>query len=216
MILERVIKEVPNLDYHFMFLEEMNQFLASPYSKIGQRAVELLENSDEIKEFMKGYIDYISEEYKLDKKEAEHNAKAIVGYSTGFVSDEQANIWFNAIFDITHPVMGRERPFIRGKNAEAYYVIGESEDEEIRNFLKKSLCDALPKLGFNMLDKNNLRIGHDNPKYFSLGFYPLDDKIIGGEYSYLYLSGVIMGLNSFMNLEIGKSCKLCLEAVKKE
>ena len=214
-ILEKVIKEVPNSPHPSPFPIKETPFFEGTWFDIGRRAVEILKDICEIKEFMDKYTQYIHTNYKLSLDEAEKSAKKVVGYCTGYVDDTQANKWFNALPDINHPITGRERPFKGGDNVEIYHIIGKSDDEEIKSYLTRALTEDITGLGFQVLDRSNPIQGRDNQDYFAFRIKPKNTNSLGNTGAYMFLMGYIQGIQSRMKGEIGKSCKLGLEKVNK-
>ena len=145
-ILEKVLHEVPSSPHPSPFPKEELPFFEGPWFDIGRRAIEILEDINKIKDFMDQYILYIQDKYGLKRESAEQSAKDCVGYCTGYVDDKKANKWFDALSDISHPIMGRERPFKVGDNVGFYYVIGKSNDKEIREYLTRNLTVELSGL----------------------------------------------------------------------
>lgn len=215
-ILERVIKEVPNSPHPSPFPIQETPFFEGPWFDIGRRAVEILEDTNEIREFMDKYIQHIHTNCGLSLDEAEKSAKNVVGYCTGYVDDTQSNKWFDALPDINHPLMGRERPFKGGDNVEMYCIIGKSNDEEIKRYLTRALAEDLTKFGFQVLDEGNPIQGRDNQDYFAFRIKPTNTSFLGDTGAYMFLAGYIQGVPYHMKEEIGKYCKLGLEKVNKK
>lgn len=212
-ILERVLREVPNSPHPSPFqVKDVLPSFDGPWFDVGRRAIQILEEKEEIKEFTERYVDYIHQKYKLSKEEAEKSAKEILGYCTGYVDDAQANKWFNALEDITHPVTGRERPFRGADKTDTYYIVGKSNDKQVRNYITKALSEELPKKAYKVLDKNAAVQGRDNTEYFAIRIKPAYPSM----QTHMFLTGFMHGINSRMETEIGKTCKLSLEMIKRK
>ncbi len=211
-VLERVIKEVPNSPHPSPFqIKDIIPSFDGPWFDVGRRAIQIIEEKEEIKEFTKQYINHIHQEYKLSIDQAEKSAKEILGYCTGYVDDSQANKWFNTLEDITHPVTGRERPFKGANKTDTYYVVGKSNDEQVRKYITKALSEELPKKAYKVLDKDATVQGRDNEEYFATRIKPLYPSM----QTHMFLTGFVYGLNLRMEEEIKKTCKLSIEIVKK-
>lgn len=217
-ILERVLKEIPNHPCKSMFIEELPLF-EGDWFHVGRTAVEILEESDEIRAFMVSYVDYIQKERDLDERGvAEKNAKDIVGYCTGYVDNVQANRWFDALPDIRHPIMGRERPFLT-KEVDAFYIIATNITRKGIEYLNGRLSEIshtglVSSFDIESADgQNQDGTGYDED-YATFKLTIRKDGLFNDYKSiYLVLNGFIMGVRSKMSEEIGESCKLYIETL---
>ncbi|MBI5066459.1 hypothetical protein HZA97_09580 [Candidatus Woesearchaeota archaeon] len=213
-VLERVIKETKNSKHPSPFqIKDIIPSFDGPWFDVGRRAIQILEEKEEIKEFTKKYIDYIHQNYKLSTEEAEKSAKEILGYCTGYVDDAQANKWFNALPDITHPITGRERPFRGADKTDLYYVVGKSNDEKVKKYITKAFAEELPESWYKVLDKKTTVQGRDNKEYFAIRIKPLNNNSMQ---THMFLTGFMYGLTSRVEEELGKPCKLSLEMIKRK
>lgn len=208
-VLERVIREAENSPHPSLYPKEEAIAYEGPWFDIGRRAVEILTEPKEIKDFMEKYVQHICDEHGLDTETAKKSARDVVGYCTGYVDDEQANRWLRALPSISHPIMGRERPFKGGRGD--FYIVGQSEDMDIRSFLKRRILEISGPV-FEVLNKGELVIGRDNPSYFAIGLR-LKPETLDSTNAYMFLAGITGGLPLGMKDELGKTCKLSLESL---
>src|SRR3989344_5258542 len=92
-LLARIRREASATPHSSPFPAEENGWMAAPYADIGRRAVEALEESCEIVEFMNEYTLHIAKQYSIEADAAKRAASEVVGYCTGYVDDAQANRW---------------------------------------------------------------------------------------------------------------------------
>ena len=211
-VFDRIIREAKGSPHPTSLDIEKTVYFEGPWFHIGRRAIEILRRPEEIRDFMKRYVDYISKEYDLERKAAEETAINIIGYSTGYLDDDDANIWFDALPDISHPITGRERPFMEGHDVDAYFIVGRSRDEEIRDYLRIRLPRELSSIGFRFVDKHP--IAREGSDYFAFRVRPSGNG--EGSVIYLFLFGYIKGLEDSMKGDLKKSCRLVLETVKRK
>ena len=225
-ILENIIEEVPNMeefspvsdisteeDFSFAY-----SFFNDSWFSIGRRAVELLEDPVEIKEFMKQYINYVQKESGVSENDkAEERVKEIIGYSTGYVDERKARIWFKTLPDIRHPIVGRERFFMHGKNVQSYYLICKDSDQEFKEYMQKALNQDFRKEGLIAACEVRYIPNKDNCSYFAFQITPKTEGIFQKPSEiYTYLTGYIKGLSARIKEETGKSCELVLDILNKK
>ena len=210
-LLERIIREVPKSRHPSPFPKENLPVFSGPYFDIGRRAVEMLEDPTDIKEFMQQYTAHIQKKYHVqDRKKAEANAKDVVGYCTGYVDDRKANLWFDALPDITHPVTGRKRPF--HVKADEFYVIATDISTKAIQYMKERFKELGSAYRVTQLEQK----GDNAYIVFKLG---LNDKVMiacDPTMTYLFLKGFITGLTSIIQKDFGESCNLQLEMISKK
>lgn len=211
-VLERVIREAPNIPDPSPFDLRGSQFWEGPWFAIGKKAVLLITDPDEMKPFMQQFADYIQEKYKLSEEKAEKSAIDCIGYCTGYVGDKLANKWFRAVPEISHPIMGRERPFRGGDNVSMYCVMGQSDDDEVKSYLFRRLKEDIDDFGFEVIDGETI-VSKDNPSYFAIRLMPKQSGWMKGSMAYIFMKGLVIGLESQIEKDLGKLCKLSLDTI---
>ncbi len=221
-ILERIIGEVDNLEFRSPFRDVVNlDNLPNGLLDIVQRAIELLDDSKDIQTFRDELVAYISSDARYKKEDAFQLANSSIGYATGYYDDMKANIWFDALSDISHPIMGRQRPFLAGKNPIGFYLSVETDDSYLKAYLRKEFTNIggeensfFPEytVTINELDAQDgisgRIIAHLSPK--SRGYL-----INNGGDHYMFLSGVCMGLELKTKEEIGKECRIKIDMIER-
>ncbi|MBT7367135.1 hypothetical protein HN814_02915, partial [Candidatus Woesearchaeota archaeon] len=134
-LLETIIEDIPNTKSTVFFPPNLNPHVNENYFDIARRAVEVIESPGEIQQFVKEFVQHIQIKYSLDEKIAKQEMNKTIGYCTGYVDDDQANIWFYALPDIKHPITGRERPFNKAKNSQGYLLTIETGTEKIKKYV---------------------------------------------------------------------------------
>lgn len=213
-VLERVIATEMTLEEMPSVLEMLSFEEPDTTFNIGIKAVKLLENPDEIKQFMDDYTAEIVRREKVSLQRAREVAEDIVGYCTGYVNDDRANKWFNALPTISHPVTGRERPFFKDKKVNYYVVIGRTRDPEIIACLTRKLTEEFSMAGVGPRFEVQTREGRDNKGYFGIELTAKENGIFTQPKDvFLFLTGYVKGLNMRIQDEIGKTCPLVVETI---
>lgn len=210
-LLERMIRKAESTPHPSPFDRKVFPFYEGPWFNTARAAVESLQNPAEIREFMRRYAEHTQKTYGLSPEEAGRTTREAVGYCTGYVDDEQANIWFRSVLDICHPVMGRKRPFVIDGELEAYYLIGRSEDDEVPQYVLRNLSHNL--LGLEPTKPPIIR-GKDNRSYFAIRVLPSTG--FTATQGYLFLRGFVEGISTRMREEIGKECNIVCEVAMKD
>jgi hypothetical protein len=162
--------------------------------------VERLSGAADIATFMEQYTAHISSLTGASLAEARLAANRTVGYCTGY-DDDQANKWFEALPDISHPVMERERPFMEHANADSMYLVMDTTDPEAIAYLGRRLQDILVNATITYAPAPDGTRG-------TLQMSPTSGAWNNARETYMYLAGLSQGFPQAMQDEIGKTCKI--------
>lgn len=208
-ILERILEEIPDSPHPSPFDKKIVPFIDSHFD-VGRLAVETLEEPDEIVAFMDAYVAYIREKAGLNKEQAQERAKSNVGYATGYVDDRKANLWFQVLPDISHPITGRERPFLSGE-AGAYYIIVTNTTPEAVRYIQERLDDLRTPSLAPSFDITHITESGINP-YTTFKLTTKSRGICAQPSDvYLFLSGFVSMLPRSMERDIGITTKISVE-----
>jgi hypothetical protein len=168
---------------------------------VGRRAVERLSGASDIATFMEEYSAHISSLTGASLAEARLAANRTVGYCTGYVDDEQANKWFEALPDISHPVMERERPFMEHAERDSMYLVFDTTDPEVIGYLGRRLRETLVNATITYAPTPDGKRG-------TLQMSPTSGRWGSAGDTFMYLAGLSQGFPDAMEQEIGKTCKI--------
>lgn len=206
-ILERVQKDIGNLKCKpgpkRLCPDILQAYFVAGHLTILQRAVEMLSRKSQILTFMDEFTAYLGSKAGLAPDQARERANCLAGYATGYVGDRRANIWFDALPDISHPVTGRERPF-RKDVIDAGYIVhvnancGNEVIEDLNGIIQAS----------------KLELVSQSDKGISVAIMPAGTPSPQSNHSYyLLLKGFCMGYESRLRSELGKHIEVKLEAI---
>lgn len=211
-VLERVLNESEGIPNPTPFRKEQERFSEGTWFSIAWKAMESIKAPYEIVEFMGEYIAHIQKQEGCTVEEATGFANRAVGYCTGYAENDIANIWFEALPDISHPVMGRERPFLKGRDIGSFYFICRSSDPEIRDYVKEVLMET------NRAFFGKIEYVEGSDWYFAFMFDVANrerwGKMGGDKAIYLFFTGLAEGMRGKMESDLGKSCEITLDTLK--
>ena len=210
-VLEKIVKQISNVPNPSPFdIPRLGCYQGSWFD-LGRVAIQVLDDPEEIKEFLPEYINYIARESGESVEVSEQEARRHLGYCTGYVSDERANIWFKTLPDISHPIMGRQRPFKKGSVVGKYFLTVYTTEQEIKDYVQDFLSDMLNGESFDVRCVSN-----EIDKDYATFCITADTKTLFGEpqNAYLFLTGIMQGFAFRIEDEFGKKCPILLDMLE--